>query len=143
MSIYNNKETELANFQLVRGWPGDTVLEEQLSAETGEVVTRGDVVMLESTGKIKKATLTTGSGNENKAIFFVIDQTRTTDVFTCIKGNIILDTYNVEDTLAVNDTVTVNAGKFKKNAGTDTVVGRVIRWDAGSKKARIVWTRID
>lgn len=143
MSIYNQPETKLANFQIVSGWPGDTVLEQQLVPDTGETIERGDIVMLEANGKIKKATLTQSSGNEAKATFFAIDKTMTVDSFTCIKGNIIIDTYNIDGTLAVNDKVTASNGQFKKDAGTDIVVGKVIRWDAGAKKARIVWTKND
>lgn len=146
MAIYNKPTTPIANFRITRGWPGDTVREDILRPSASETINRGDVVMLEGdNGVVKLAdfTNTTGSGNVDKAAFFVIDNCNNLDEFLGLKANFDVETSNIDGTVAVNDKVTAKDGKFKKAEVSDRVIGKVIHADNGGKKAIIAWTAID
>lgn len=146
MAIYNKPLTPIANFRIVRGWPGDTVREDIIRPASGETISRGDVVMLEGDkGVSKKADFTNASGSANvdKAAFFIIDTCNNLDEFLGLKANFDVETSNIDGTLVVNDKVTAKDGKFKKADSSDRVIGKVIHVDNASTKAIIAWTAID
>lgn len=143
MAIYNKPTTPIADFRIVRGWPGDTVREDILRPAAGATLTRGIVAMLEGDNGIASPADFTDTANKDKAAFFIIDTCQNIDEFLGLKANFDVETTNIDGTLVVNDVVTAKDGKFIKAGATDRAVGKVTHVDNGSNKAIIAWTAID
>ena len=133
------------SFQIVKGWPGEGAIDEQLTPATDVTLSAGVIASIDEDGNGVVANYDAAGVNAALAAAFVIDvDTVTGKALTLMNACMIeIDATDMAtDTYAANDSLTAVAGKFAKPAGTERVVGKVRSVNATTGKVRIIWSGI-
>ena len=128
------------SYQIRKGWPAQSAIDEALLAADGQKITNGMIVTV-SEGKCKVANFTNAASPTDPMTAFVISNEQLRGTFTGIMSQCVIevdkDHYDV-GAYKANDPLTAKAGKFSA-AGSSKVVGRVLSFDAASGIMRIMW----
>jgi len=119
---------------IVKGYKDyGTFIIHQFEAEPNYTPVMGDVVTINSNGKIEKAT----SGTKPIATGIVFEagtiSTNTVGKYVVLLGQGVIETDNITGNIAVGNYVEINGGKWQKCEDTSTIVpSGIVLWTAGS-----------
>jgi hypothetical protein len=121
--------------EVLRGWPMEGAREHVETVKTSSTVSNGDLVEMQSDGTVDKSSSTPtdraglvvrGNGDSTSGV-------AAGNKAVVLWGNYIVRVSNyTAGSWAVGDKVTVVSAKFKKDAGSDPIVGHVIAVTAAS-----------
>lgn len=135
-------------FDVVRGWPNGSAVEESFPPETGRTLREGQLVVLEADGQVDDRgwTLQTEGGATPNRFRMVIQGNDQSDAnfvgkVTTLRGNFTVETEKVVGTgYAPGDKVTVSSGTgtegylVEVTGANEQIVGEVEAWDAATGK---------
>lgn len=129
-------------YDIVKGWPSEGALDFTVALNTGQTIGEGVIAMLDG-GKASAANYTTAAAVTDKVPGFIIGVDSQSGNRTMLMGAFIVevdDAHYAADTYAAGDVLTAKAGKFAKPTVTgEHVVGKVLTYNATTKKMRILW----
>ncbi|MCB5270513.1 MAG: hypothetical protein LHW56_01555 [Candidatus Cloacimonetes bacterium] len=130
-------------YQIVKGWPSNAALDENVKAATGQTIVEGQVITKDSDGAAVVASLAAG---DDKTAYFVIGKETLTGTFTGLTGKFIAEVdadhlAAAVSTYAIDELLTATTGKFAAlTAGApEQAIARVVGKDAVNGKLRVIW----
>lgn len=125
-------------YQIRKGWPADSAIDEAVKAKAGEEVTPGMVVTV-ADGEVSVADYTGAAAATDPMPAFLIGHEKFTDSFTALMSQCVIEVDSEHydaGTYTAGDLLTAKAGKFSA-AGSSKVIGRVLKFDAAAGLMRI------
>lgn len=130
-------------YQIVKGWPSNGALDENVKAATGQTILEGQIITKNSDGAAVVASL---SAADKKTAYFVIGKETLTGSFTGLTGKFIVEVdadhlAAAVSTYAIDQLLTATAGKFAALNGTtpEQAIARVVGKDTVNGKLRAIW----
>ena len=127
-------------YNIRKGWPCDGALDETLVPAAPKTITNGMLAAINTSGKLEKANLTAAAAATDPIIGIVIGVDKMSGKCTLLMSDCIIEMdseHFATDTYTPNMSLTVKDGKFAK-ATTETVIGRVLSYDAVNQMLRVL-----
>lgn len=136
------------SYEIRKGWPSNGALDEMLVPVEGETLTDGSVAVLDtSTGRWKNGTVAATSDGTGPVHAFVIAREHARNTYTGLMSAAIIEvdsdhyvdaTYTPNQPLGVDENGLFKAASSSSDS-TDTVVGKVLYYDANNGHLRLFW----
>ena len=129
-------------YNIVKGWPSEGALDYTVQPNTGQAVNEGVIAFMDG-GKASVANYTLAAAATDKVPGFIIGVDTLSGNRTMLMGSFVVEVdashYNA-DTYNAGDLLTAKTGKFAKLTGVnESVVGKILNYNAATKKMRILW----
>jgi len=127
------------SYDIRKGWPADSAIDEIFVADTGQVIEEGMIVTV-ADGKASVANFTSAAADTDPMVAFVIGCEHIRKNYTGIMSQCVIEVdaaHYEAATYAAGDLLTAKAGKFAK-AGTSKAIGRVLSMSPAGVM-RLMW----
>ena len=129
-------------YDIVKGWPSEGALDFTVALNTGQTVGEGVIAMMDG-GKASVADYDAGAAPSDKVPGFVIGVDAQTGNRTMLMGAFIVEVdenHYAAGSYAAGDVLTAKDGKFAPlTVAGELIVGKILTYNATTKKMRILW----
>lgn len=129
-------------YNIRKGWPADSAIDEAVSAATGQTIVDGQIVTV-ANGQISLANFTAAAAATDGIPGFVIGKENVRNKYTVILSQCVIEIdsdHFATGTYTAGTRLTAANGKFSPVTATgEKAVGRVLAYDATNSKMRVLF----